>query len=83
MSLNQSFAHTKGSTNVRSIDFEINKNYSQSDFKGITTHAHCGEFKLHGQHFKLKYHELERIIDTLTNAKETIYKMHKLGIMIS
>lgn len=81
MSINQGFAHTKGSSNIRSIDFNINSSYQQSDFKGITQNT-CGTFIIRGQEFKLKYHELERIIETLTNAKDTIYKMHKLGIMI-
>lgn len=81
MSINQSFAHQKGQFSLRSIDFSINESYQQSDLKGQTNN-HCGELKIQGQSFKLKYHELERVIDTLTNAKETIYKMHKMGLMI-
>lgn len=81
MSINLSVGHTKGSSNLRSIDFDINPNFSQSDFKG-ETNAYCGELKIRDQVFKLKHHELERIIDTLTSAKDVLYKKHKLGIMI-
>lgn len=77
MSLNQSFATLKNS-----VDFTVNENYTQTDLKSGTA-KHCGILTVGSVNIPLTMNDLERIIDISCSARETLYKMHKLGIMPS
>lgn len=87
MSINQRFAINQAKTRnlgkiFHTIDFERNEEYTDSDYIQKSKNAVCGTFCINNSEFKVTYHELKRIQETVDAALDGLNKSYKLGGMV-
>lgn len=86
MSLNQSFAMDKNKTAHKgklfhTIDFELNPNVTLSGTKSMYKKTPIGDLQINGRSFRVTLAEIERIQETLHNARETFFKKMNSGML--
>jgi hypothetical protein len=86
MSINSRFAmdQTKARKNGRfygSIDFECNDKVSAQVFKNDPNRPTIGEFLIGNSRFPVTMEELELMEQTCREARETVMKRYRLGMM--
>lgn len=64
-----------------SIDFECNEKVSASYFKNDPKRPPIGEFLIGNSRFEVTMDELELIEQTVREARETVMKRYRLGMM--
>ncbi len=63
-----------------SIDFEINDNISQHYFENNEKPV-VGKLHIGGKTFDVTYQELDMIARTMSTAKDTVNRKHRMGMM--
>mgnify|MGYP003657742074 CR=1 FL=1 len=64
-----------------SIDFEINEKVSEFMFETMPEKPIIGKLEIGGKKFNMTYQELDLVIETLEEAKNTIQLRYKMGFM--
>ena len=65
------------------LDFEFNDSFAQNDYLNRNSKIPVGHFFIGKSKFEISIAEMERIIETMEAAKDTLYKKYKLGRMAS
>lgn len=61
------------------IDFEISDTLTAEVFRQQGKKATVGSFKIGGKEFQVNLEELDRIIETATNASQVVNKAYRIG----
>jgi len=64
-----------------SIDFECNDKVSAQVFKSNTNGVNVGDFIIGNSRFPMSMEELELMEQTCREARETVMKRYRLGLM--
>jgi hypothetical protein len=88
MSVNQRFGINQEKTkslgkNFHTIDFDFNDAFSKTDYLDKNNRIPVGAFYIGNSQFNISMAELERIGETIENAKDVLFKKYKLGRMAS
>jgi len=86
MSINNRFAVDQNKTKrygqyYGGIDFEVNEDVSAKVFANNPSKPPVGEFIIGNRNFEVTIDELELIEQTAKDARETIMKRYRLGLM--
>jgi len=86
MSINQRYGINPEKTAKKgklfhTIDYELNSNYSVSDFKNKSTVIPAASFFIDGKEFKLTLHEIERMFESSEAVIKTLYTKYRIGIL--
>ena len=86
MSINSRFAVDQNKTRkygrfYGSIDFECNEKVSAQVFKSNVNGVNVGEFIIGNSRFPMSMEELELMEQTCREARETVMKRYRLGMM--
>ena len=84
MSVNQRFGMDQNKTAhfgklFHTIDFETNENYSEREFLNKSKSSVCGTLCIGSSEFKITYHELSRLQETIDTALANLSKNYRLG----
>jgi hypothetical protein len=86
MSINNRYAMDQDKARQRgrfygSIDFECNEKVTAQMFKNETNRVPIGDFIIGNSRFTLNMEELELMEQTCREARETVMKRYRLGMM--